>query len=321
VNATTLTAPVRRALPRPHGLVWTVVRLHRTALWIWTGFVVLTAGLLLWLYGPGSDVTQKQFDAFGYAGVQRDAWSPDIISSFVVGTYNGTYNDLFYGPASLLNLAAFAVAVFAGGSLTARELENGTARLAWTQSVTPVRWLAAKLAVPALFITLGTGLLVALYRLLWSAHSDLLLAGIGPRALYFSLGPATVAAPLLGLAVGALAGLALGRTLPALAAAGLVQGGVTAFRANSWPFQGSYQQPELSVRSRAITSTGAEIHDPGCYESRSCLARHDVVGFTREYLPSPDYWPRQLLETGVLLAAAAILVAVAFGVLKKRSTS
>ncbi|MFD6549503.1 hypothetical protein [Streptomyces sp. NPDC058398] len=316
MSAATTTAHPRRALPAPRGLVWTVLRLHRTALWVWTGFVALTAGLLLWLFGPGAGHTQHLLDTFGYAGVQEDAWTVGF-----TGTLSGTYNDLFQDPASLLNIASLAVAVFAAGTLTARELESGTARLAWTQSVTPARWLAAKLAVPALFITAGTGLLVVLYRMLWSAHSNLLLAGIRPRALYFSIGPATVAAPLLALALGALAGLALRRTLPALAVAGIAQYAVNAFRANSWPFQGSYQQPELSVRSRAITSTGAEIPDPGCYDSHACLARHDVVRFTREYLPSPDYWPRQLLETGVLLAAAAILVAAAFAVLRKRSTS
>ncbi|MFF4537781.1 hypothetical protein [Streptomyces aureus] len=316
MSAAAATAPVRRALPVPRGLVWTVLRLHRTALWIWTGFVVLTAGLLLWLYGPGAAHTQHLLDTLGYAGVQQDAWAAGV-----TGTLTGTYNDLFREPASLLNISCFAVALFAAGTLTSRELENGTARLAWTQSVTPARWLAAKLAVPALLVTAGTSLLVLLYRMLWNAHGNLLLAGIGPRALYFSIGPATVAAPLLGLAVGAVAGLALRRTLPALAVAGLAQYAVNAFRANSWPFQGRYQQPELSVRSRAITSTGKEIPDPGCYDSHACLARHDVVGFTRRYLPSPDYWPRQLLETGVLLAATAILVAVAFGVLRKRSTS
>jgi hypothetical protein len=317
MSATTSPSPVRRALPRPRGLVWTVLRLHRTALWIWTGYVVLTAGLLLWLYGPGAAHTQHLLDTLGYTGVQEDAWTAGIIGS----PFSGAYNDLFYDPASLLSFASFAVAVFAGGSLTARELESGTARLIWAQSVTPARWLAAKLAVPALFITVGTGLLVALYRMLWSAHGNLLLAGIGPRAVYFSIGPATVAAPLFGLAVGVFAGLTLRRTLPALAVAGLAQYAVIAFRGNSWPFQGTYQQPDLSVRSRAITSTGARIPDPGCIDSHACLARHDVVRFTREYLPSPDYWPRQLLETGVLLGAAAILVALAFGVLRRTSTS
>ncbi|MFH8393469.1 hypothetical protein [Streptomyces sp. NPDC018036] len=320
MSATATKAPASRGLPVPRGLVWTVLRLHRTALWIWTGFVVLTAALLLWLYGPGAAPTQHLLDTFGYAGVQEDAWTVGFVGT-VGSPFSTAYNDLFQDPASLLNIASFAVAVFAGGSLIARELESGTARLAWTQSVTPAHWLAAKLAVPALLITVGTGLLTALYRMLWSAHSNLLLAGIGPRALYFSVGPATVAAPLFGLAVGVLAGLVLRRTLPALAVAGLAQSAVIAFLTNSWPFQGSYQQPELSVRSRAITSTGAEIPDPGCYSDRACLARHDVVRFTREYLPSPDYWPRQLLETGVLLAATAILVAAAFGVLRRRATS
>ena len=77
----------------------------------------------------------------------------------------------------------------------------------------------------------------------------------------------------------------------------------------------------MSPERRAITSSGARIADPGCYDSQKCLAKHDIVRFTRTYLPSPDYWPRQLLETGVLLAATVILVAVAFGVLRKRSTS
>ncbi|MFD8736785.1 hypothetical protein ACFV06_17975 [Streptomyces sp. NPDC059618] len=317
MSATATKAPASRGLPVPRGLVWTVLRLHRTALWIWTGFVVLTAALLLWLYGPGAAHTQHLLDTFGYAGVQEDAWTSGIIGS----PFSGAYNDLFQDPGSLLDIASFAVAVFAAGSLTARELENGTARLAWTQSVTPARWLAARLAVPALLVTAGTGLLVVLYRMLWDAHANLLLAGIGPRAVYFSVGPATVAAPLLGLAVGAFAGLALRRTLPALAVAGLVQGAVITFRANSWPFQGSHQQPGLSAHSRAITAAGTRIPDPGCYLSRPCLARHQIVGFTREYLPSPDYWPRQLLETGVMLAATAILVAAAFGVLRRRATS
>ncbi|MFG2312817.1 hypothetical protein ACGFS9_29715 [Streptomyces sp. NPDC048566] len=318
MSAALATAPAARRVPlRPRGLAWALLRLHRTALGIWTGFVLLTAGLVLWLYGPGAARTQHLFDTFGYAGVQQDAWSNGIIGS----VFSGAYNDLFYDPASLLTAASFAVALFAAGPLTARELENGTARLAWTQSVTPARWLAARLALPALLLTAGTGLLVVLYRMLWSAHADLLLAGYAPQQLYFSIGPATVATPLLGLAVGVLAGLVLRRTLPALTAAGLAQYAVVAVRANLWPFQRAYGQPGLSVRSRATTSAGTEIHDPGCYLSRACLARHDVVGFTRQYLPSPDYWPRQLLETGVLLAVTAVLVAAAFAVLRRTSTS
>lgn len=317
MTATTLEkAPVvQHATP---GLVRTVLRLHRTALWIWLAFVTFTAGLLLWLTGPGAENTARQLEKLGYGGgVMEAAYTSDPLLYFT----SGAYNDLFYDPDTLITLASFAIALFAGGPLIARELESGTAQLAWTQSVTPARWLTAKLAVPAAFIVVGTGLLTLLYQHLWSAHSNLLIAGIGPRSLYFSLGPATVAAPLLGLALGALIGLAVRRTLPALAFSGFAYFLVYAFRGNHWPFQGRYQQPELHSRSSAITSTGAEISDPGCYTDKACLAKHDIVRFTREYLPSPDYWPRQLLETGVLLALTAVAVALAFAVLRRRAAA
>ena len=297
------------------GLVRTVLRLHRTALWIWLAFVTFTAGLLLWLTGPGADATAQKLKTLGYSGgVMEAAYTSDTLLYFT----SGAYNDLFYDPDTLITLASFAISLFAGGPLIARELESGTAQLAWTQSVTPARWLTAKLAVPAAFVVVGTGLLTLLYRQLWSAHSNLLIAGIGPRSLYFSLGPATVAAPLLGLALGVLIGLAVRRTLPALAFSGFAYFLIYAFRGNHWPFQGRYQTPELNSTSHAITSTGAGISDPGCYTNKTCLAKHDIVRFTREYLPSPDYWPRQLLETGILLALTAVAVALAFAVLRRR---
>ncbi|MGK3944765.1 hypothetical protein ABK046_40940 [Streptomyces caeruleatus] len=319
MNTATLEETPAPAVVRhtPRGLVRTVLRLHRTALWIWLAFVAFTAGLLLWLTGPGADATARQLQRYGYGGVLDAAYSQQTLLHFT----SGTFNDLFYDPNTLITLASFAVALFAGGPLTARELESGTAQLAWTQSVSPARWLTAKLAVPAAFVVVGTGVLTLLYLRLWSAHGNLLIAGIGPRSVYFSLGPATVAAPLLGLALGALIGLAVRRTLPALALSGFAYFLVHAFRGNHWPFQGRYQQPELHSRSSAITSTGAGISDPGCYSDKACLARHDVVRFTRTYLPSPDYLPRQLLETGVLLALTAVAVALAFGVLRRRAAT
>lgn len=317
MTTATLPAPAsaRRSLPRPRGLLWTVLRLHRTALWVWLAFVAATAGLLLWLTGPAADATQRKLESYGYGGVLEASSSRATLFSFT----SGAYDNLFYDPETLITLASFAVALFAAGPLIARELEDGTAQLAWTQSVSPARWLAAKLAVPACFLVLGNGLLVALYRQLWNAHGNLLVAGIGPRAFYFSLGPATVAAPLLGLALGALIGLAVRRTLPALALSTFAYFLVYAFRGNHWPFQGRYQQPDLHSRSWAIDTTGARVPDPGCYTDRHCLAAHHIARFGREYLPSPDYWPRQLLETGVLLALAALAATAAFAVLRRRA--
>ncbi|WP_406105606.1 hypothetical protein OG698_25330 [Streptomyces sp. NBC_01003] len=308
--------PARRRMPGPDGLVWTVLRLHRTALWVWTAYVVITAGLLLWLWGPGASAAQKAFDMFGYAGAQDNAFQgPARI--ILIG---GSFDSLFYEPSSLIGIASCAIAVFAAGPLIARELEQGTAQLAWTQSMSPARWLAVKLAVPAVFVGVGTGLIVILYRLVWNAHNHLLVAGIGPRSFSFSIGPATVATALFGLAVGVLAALVLRRMLPAFAVAGVVQFLAGALRGNNWPFQHSpfsRLQPELPVYSKAITSSGAKVPDPGCYLSQKCLDRHDITGFTRTYLHSPDYWPRQLAETGILLALTALAVVGAFLVLRR----
>ncbi|WP_406137995.1 hypothetical protein [Streptomyces sp. NBC_01089] len=308
-------APTPPLRPSPLDLLRAELRLHRAALWIWTAFVVITAGLLLWLTGPGASTTQKAFDKFGYAGVQLEAWKGPVHNVFL----STTYNDLFYDPSKLITLATFCVALFAAGPLIARELESGTTRLAWSQSVSPARWLAAKLAVPAVVATVGTGLLILLYRLLWSSHSDLLRAGYDPRHLYFSIGPATVLAPLLALALGALCGLLLRRTLPAMAVAAVLQYVVTAIRSGLWPFQRAFQVPDLSVHSRAITSSGARITDPECYDKAACLAKHHVTGFTRTYLPSDDFWTRQLLESGVLIALTALAVGIAFWTLKRRT--
>jgi hypothetical protein len=306
--------PVRRTLPGVDGLVWTVLRLHRTALWVWAGYVAVSVGLLLWLWGPGASTAQKAFDAFGYSGAQDVAWKGRPLSVMAAGT---SFDSLFYDPATLTRIAAVAVAVFAAGPLIARELELGTARLAWTQSVSPARWLTAKLTLPALAVTVGTGLVVALYALVWRSHNHLLVAGIGPRSYYFNIGPATIANVLFGLAFGVCAALVIRRTLPAIAVAGIGTYLAGALRSNSWPFQGAHQQPEIPVHNKAITSTGAEISDPGCYADQKCLAAHHVTGFDRHYLPSPDFWPRQLTETGILLGLTVVLVAAAFLVLRR----
>ncbi|MHC5262838.1 hypothetical protein ACYSUO_33575 [Streptomyces sp. UC4497] len=314
MNKSAEPSTVRRTKPGADGLVWTVLRLHRGAMWVWIGYVVVSLGLLLWLWGPGSADVQAAFDKLGYGGAQDNAFQ-GALSAFLpfVGT---TFDTLFYDPLTLTRIAACAIAVFAAGPLIARELEQGTAQLAWTQSVSPARWLATKLYVPALLIAVGTTLVVILYRLVWDGRNHLLVAGIGPRDFNFSVGPATVANALFGLAIGVLAALVVRRTLPAAALAGIVTYLVGAFRSNSWPLQGSYQQPEIPVHSKAITSTGAEIRDPSCMTQR-CLDQHDITGFTRHYLPSPDYWPRQLAETGILLGLTALAVVAAFLVLRR----
>jgi hypothetical protein len=108
------------------------------------------------------------------------------------------------------------IGAFWGAPLIAREFENGTHRLAWTQSVTRTQWLAAKLAVVGLASVALTGLLSLLVTW-WSApidhaHHDRFGSGLFGERNVVPLGYAA-----FGFALGVLLGLLIRRTLPAMA--------------------------------------------------------------------------------------------------------
>ncbi|WP_188196841.1 ABC transporter permease [Nonomuraea sp. SYSU D8015] len=115
-------------------------------------------------------------------------------------------------------LAPAMIGAFWGAPLLAREFEQGTHQLTWTQSVTRRRWLAAKIVGLGAAVTLG-GLVLAGIVEPWLAAFDVppynvdrfdmswfRVVGIMPAAWW-------LAAFVLGLATGAL----FRRTLPAMA--------------------------------------------------------------------------------------------------------
>ncbi len=118
---------------------------------------------------------------------------------------------------NLLVAAPVLVGIFWGAPLVARELEAGTYRLAWTQSITRTRWLAVKLAV----VGLASMVVVGLFSLMvtwWSSpldkvHMDRLSAGaFGQRGIV------PIAYAAFAFALGVTLGLLIRRTLPAIAA-------------------------------------------------------------------------------------------------------
>jgi hypothetical protein len=115
----------------------------------------------------------------------------------------------------LIGLPAF-IGAFWGAPLLARELEMGTHRLVWAQSITRVRWLATKLAVAALLAVAVTGVFALVFTW-WSAPLDEFGNRLG-TADFGQRGIVPVAYALFALALGTLAGAALRRTLPAMAA-------------------------------------------------------------------------------------------------------
>ncbi|GAA3775388.1 transmembrane transport protein [Micromonospora maritima] len=110
---------------------------------------------------------------------------------------------------------------FWGAPLVARELETGTHRLVWNQSVPRGRWLTVKLAVTGLAAALVAGLLSA--ALTWAAAPVDRAAGDRfSTVLFGARGVAPIGYAVFALVLGAVTGLLLRRTLPAMALVFLV---------------------------------------------------------------------------------------------------
>src|SRR5580692_8666816 len=69
---------------------------------------------------------------------------------FTASLARSPYDVVFLLSTGIILLAPAVIGLFWGAPLIARELETGTAALAWNQSVTRTRWLAVKLVIGAL---------------------------------------------------------------------------------------------------------------------------------------------------------------------------
>jgi ABC-type transport system involved in multi-copper enzyme maturation permease subunit len=106
------------------------------------------------------------------------------------------------------------IGVFWGAPLVARELETGTYRLAWTQSVTRSRWLGARLGVLGATTVVAVGLLTLLV-VWWASLFD--RVGQNLYSTFDQRGVVPVGHALFAFVLGVTVGLILRRTLPAMA--------------------------------------------------------------------------------------------------------
>jgi hypothetical protein len=108
------------------------------------------------------------------------------------------------------------IGAFWGAPLIARELETGTYRMVWTQSVTRIRWLAVKLAVVALIGIAFSGVISLLVGWAAGPYDDLVRDRFQP--LNFGMrGIVPLGYAAFGLAVGTAVGLLVRRTIAAMA--------------------------------------------------------------------------------------------------------
>jgi hypothetical protein len=165
----------------------------------------------------------------GAAGLARHHCTASSQSA-ICGTLSSYLNPgSSLGPDKLILLPAI-MGVFAGAPVFAREYESGTAKFALTQGVVRARWVLGRVALPAAVAAVLGGWL-GLVAEWWAgpfARPAYNTPGLWWGGPLFGVSPVSLAAwAVLGVAVGACAGMVLRRTLPAMAAAAAMLGGLT----------------------------------------------------------------------------------------------
>lgn len=188
------------------------------------------------------------------------------------------------GKAGLIMALAVFVPILGGLALgvplVARELESGTASLAWTLSRSRRRWFLAR-AIPLV-------LLVGAILLAPSITTDLMerarLPGVDPWASFNDAslrGPVILVRGLMALGVGILVGAVMGRQLPAIIVGGLL----TLVVVGAVPLATqAYARSLAEWRPADQTAGGADLTFDFAYRDRATL---EVIDYQAAYARAP----------------------------------
>ena len=204
-----------------------------------------------------------------------------------------------------------------------------------SQSVSRLRWLVTKLAVPAAMLTLSTGVLTAVLTWWWNPLKGLSEALIW-TAFFSVTGVVPVAYALLTFTVGVAVGLLLRRTLVSMVvtlgivvAIGFVWdelwrslGHIMSVSTDKGVGPGAVR-PELPAQAEQqgqgtyfLTSSGDRLDWTTCLDQMendrahtSCLESKHVIGWSLDYLDVSQMQTMQWLGAGIMLAVAAAVAA------------
>jgi len=235
------------------------------------------------------------------------------------GKFGSAVNIAFW--ASLLLLPGL-IGVVVGAPLLGRELEFGTWRLAWSQTVPRGRWLVIKLALVGGGLAVLGGAMSAI--IMWyRAPMDRLVGHLVHNAYDFEgvVLPAYILAAF-GLAV--LAGLLLRRSIPAMIAALVawlaLRLGVEFGLRNQLLPSSTLSRPCTGGCSGSFGNIGISAIPPETgHIGDLVLSGHYARNrFLISYQPAGHFWGLQFAEAGLFLAVTLAALGAAVWVLHRR---
>ncbi|MGI5175893.1 ABC transporter permease [Dactylosporangium sp. CA-152071] len=205
-------------------MTWLTWRQTRAQLWAAAGLVA-AVGVAFLLTGA------RLVDMYASSGLGTCAAAGDCVraqAAFADGVQAGNVRPFLYFAGIVLAYGIpAAIGMFWGAPLVAKELEAGTLRLAWTQSVTRTRWLLVRLGLTGLAAGLFAGL-SSLAVTWWAAPLDragglpghdqgLALPNRFAPLVFGARDVVPVGHAVFAFALGVAVGLLVRRTVPAMA--------------------------------------------------------------------------------------------------------
>ncbi len=301
-------------------------------------------GIFLLVTGIGM---RSSFTDLGLAACV--ARTPDGCSS-LASQWSSQYSGYQFLIPLFLVVPAF-IGVFWGSPLVSRELEQGTHRMVWIQSVSRTRWLLFKFGGLAIGAVIASALLTV--ALEWWSNPLITATGNGRivPGVFDLLGVVPIAYAVFAFALGVTAGVVMRRSVPAM---GVTLLGYAAVRVVVEFFlRPNFQQPLRYSYSLAATPVTKETGPVGDWQlSAQTLDRaghlvsngvginydlivrdcpnlavptdampnpatlqtciHDAgVYVVASYQPANRYWPFQWIEFALFIGLAAALFAIA----------
>jgi hypothetical protein len=311
-------------------VTWVSWRLQRTETLIALAILALLAALLI----PTGVQMANAYRHDGLAACLSINPSKPVLCGNELGAFHQRFQSLTT-LASWFTLIPGLIGVLLAAPFIF-DLEHGTYRLAWTQSITRGRWLLGKLGLPVVTAMLAGGALTLLFT--WWRAPNVHINGRLDTGNYDTTGTVVIGYTLFALALA----LALG-AIWRRAAASLTVAFVGYFAARIYvdyslrghliaPLKATYKgtrQPSFLYNAHVLSLDGTvNGHQFSTAGGGGFLGGHVQVAapgishalFHVVYQPESHFWPLQLTETGLFVGLAALMILFAAWWTQKRTS-
>ncbi|MFI5892375.1 ABC transporter permease subunit [Actinoplanes sp. NPDC051513] len=197
-------------------MIWLTWRQFRTQAVV--GFVAAAAIAVVFLVTRGALIDLAR--DMGYTGCTTDCGT--FADQFVRQAQKDYFGRLMFAGSVLLFVLPVLIGLFWGAPLVARELETGTHRLVWNQTVSRNRWLAVKLGGVGLATVAVAGLISWAFTA-WASPLDKANGWMTPD-IFTVRGVVPIGYAAFGFLAGVTIGMLLRRTVAAMAVTLVVVG-------------------------------------------------------------------------------------------------